>query len=172
MLCGWGIRTLSAKERRYNPLSYHNGSVWPHDNALIAAGCARYGAAQPAAQILTALFDVSHNLEGSRMPELFCGFPRQLHQTPVPYPVACKPQAWAAASVFLLLQATLNVTIDSWKRRVTMTRANLPPWLRQLEIRGLTVGDAWLDLSITRGRASAAVEVLEKQGEVEVIVRK
>lgn len=172
MLCGWGVRTLSAKARRYNPISYHNGSIWPHDNALIAAGCARYGAAQHAAQILTVLFDASHSFEEHRMPELFCGFPRQLHHTPVPYPVACKPQAWAAASVFLLLQATLNVTVDAWEHCVTMTRANLPPWLRRLEIRGLTVGDAQLDLSITQGRRSAAVEVLEKQGAVEVVVRK
>ena len=172
MLCGWGVRTLSAKERRYNPMSYHNGSVWPHDNALIAAGCARYCVAQSAAQILTALFDASHTLEGYRLPELFCGFPRQLHQTPVPYPVACKPQAWAAASVFLLLQATLNLTIDAWEHAVTITRANLPTWLNRLEIRGLAVGDAAIDLSITRGRRSAAVEVLEKRGEVEVIVRK
>jgi len=172
MLCGWGVRTLSAKERHYNPMSYHNGSVWPHDNALIAAGCARYGAASHAAQILTVLFDASHTLEGYRMPELFCGFPRQMHHTPVPYPVACKPQAWAAASVFLLLQATLNMTVNAWEHCVTMTRADLPPWLRQLEIRGLTVGDARVDLSISRGRRSATVEVLEKHGEVEVIVRK
>jgi glycogen debranching enzyme len=172
MWCGWGIRTLSARARRYNPMSYHNGSVWPHDNALIAAGCARYGASHYAAQILTALFDASQTLEGYRMPELFCGFPRQLHQNPVPYPVACKPQAWAAASVFLLLQAILNVTIDAWDHRVTVNRANLPPWLQRVEIRGLSVGAARLDLSISRGRHSAAVEVLEKHGDVEVIVRK
>jgi glycogen debranching enzyme len=172
MWCGWGIRTLSARVRRYNPMSYHNGSVWPHDNALIAAGCARYGTAHYAAQILTALFDASQTLEGYRMPELFCGFPRQLHQHPVPYPVACKPQAWAAASVFLLLQAMLNVTIDAWDRRVTVNRAHLPPWLQRVEIRGLSVGAARLDLSVSRGRYSAAVEVLEKHGDVEVIVRK
>jgi glycogen debranching enzyme len=170
--CGWGVRTLSMQARRYNPMSYHNGSVWPHDNALVAAGCARYGAAHHAAQILTALFDASQTLDGYRMPELFCGFPRQLHQHPVPYPVACKPQAWAAASVFLMLQATLNLTIDAWESRVTVNRACLPPWLKRIEMRGLSVGAARLDLSISRGRRSAAVEVLEKHGDVEVIVRK
>jgi glycogen debranching enzyme len=172
MWCGWGVRTLSTQARRYNPMSYHNGSVWPHDNALIAAGCARYGAAHHAAQILTALYDASQTLDGYRMPELFCGFPRQLHQHPVPYPVACKPQAWAAASMFLLLQAILNVTIDAWDHCVTVNRAHLPPWLNRLEVRGLSIGPARLDLSISRGRRSAAVEVLEKQGDVEVIVRK
>jgi glycogen debranching enzyme len=117
MFCGWGIRTLSSQARRYNPMSYHNGSVWPHDNALIAAGFARYGAASQAANVLTALFDASRTLEGRRMPELFCGFARHLHPSPVPYPVACKPQAWAAASVFLLLQAMLGLNVDAWDRR-------------------------------------------------------
>ncbi len=172
MFCGWGIRTLSSQARRYNPMSYHNGSVWPHDNALIAAGFARYGAVAQAANVLTALFDASRTLEGRRMPELFCGFARHLHPSPVPYPVACKPQAWAAASVFLLLQAMLGLSVDAWDRRVTFDRAMTPPWLNRLEIRGLTICDARLDLSISRGRRSAAVEVLEKHGEVEVVVRK
>jgi glycogen debranching enzyme len=170
--CGWGIRTLASTARRYNPMSYHNGSVWPHDNALIAAGFARCGDGQRAAQVLSALFDVSREIEDYRMPELFCGFDRALSDRPVSYPVACRPQAWAAASVFLLLQAVLGLSIDAWKQRVTFTRPCLPAWLDALEIRGLRIGDARLDLRVMRGRRSAALEVIGKDGAVDVLVRK
>jgi glycogen debranching enzyme len=169
--CGWGVRTLSARERRYNPMSYHNGSVWPHDNAVIAAGFARYGFTGRAAELLTALFDASQELEDRRLPELFCGFDRSERQQPVPYPVACRPQAWAAASAFLLLQAALGLSIDAWKRRVTFTQTMLPSWLDHLEIRGLRVREARLDLRMTRGRRGAAVEILGKEGDVDVVVR-
>lgn len=172
MFCGWGLRTLSANERRYNPMSYHNGSVWPHDNALSAMGFARYGAGERAALLLTALFDASLTIEDRRLPELFCGFPRRLQHSPVPYPVACKPQAWAAGSVFLMLQAALGLSIDGWERRVTFHRAALPRWLERLDIRGLRVRDARVDLSIARGHWGAAVEVIDKEGDVEVVVRK
>lgn len=172
MFCGWGIRTLSSQARRYNPMSYHNGSVWPHDNALIAAGFARYGANEQAARLLTALFDATLRISDRRLPELFCGFPRSLHQSPVPYPVACKPQAWAAGSVFLLLQATLGLRIDAWEQRVTFDRTALPPWLTRLDIRGLQVGGGQVDVSVIRDRWGAAVEVLDKRGEVEIVVRK
>lgn len=172
MFCGWGLRTLSASERRYNPMSYHNGSVWPHDNALAAAGFARYGASDRAATLLTALFDATLATEDRRLPELFCGFPRHVQHKPVPYPVACKPQAWAAGSVFLMLQATLGLSVDAWERRVTFQHSALPQWLEHLEIRGLRLRDAQVDLSITRGRSGAAVEVMDKEGEVEVAVRK
>jgi glycogen debranching enzyme len=170
--CGWGIRTLSAEARRYNPMSYHNGSVWPHDNALIAAGFARYGFGARAADLLSAFFDASLGLEDRRLPELFCGFARAQRDQPVPYPVACRPQAWAAGSVFLLLQAVLGLSVDAWKRRVTLTRPTLPTWLPHLEIRELRLRDARVDLRIVRGRQSAAIEVVEKHGEIDVIVRK
>ena len=170
--CGWGIRTLSADARRYNPMSYHNGSVWPHDNALIAAGFARHGFGGRAAELLSGMFDASQGLDDRRLPELFCGFARAGRQQPVPYPVACRPQAWAAGSVFLLLQAVLGLTIDAWKRRVTFSRTSLPAWLDHLEIRELWVGDASLDVRIERGRASAALEVVGRHGDLEVIVRK
>jgi glycogen debranching enzyme len=172
VFCGWGIRTLSAQAPRYNPMSYHNGSVWPHDNALIAAGFARYGASDRAGQLLTGLFDAALAISDRRLPELFCGFSRQLHQHPVPYPVACKPQAWAAGSVFMILQAMLGLSIDAWGRRVTFDQAVLPPWINRLDIRGLRVCDARIDFSITQGRWGAAVEVIDRQGAVEVIVRK
>lgn len=171
MFCGWGIRTLSARARRYNPMSYHNGSVWPHDNAMIAAGFARYGASAQVQRLFTALFEASLGIENRRLPELFCGFARHQHPSPVPYPVACKPQAWAAGSVFLLLQAALGLRIDAWERRVTFERATLPPWLNRLTLHGLQVCDARVDLCITRGQWHAAVEVLNREGEVEVVVR-
>jgi glycogen debranching enzyme len=153
-------------------MSYHNGSVWPHDNALIAAGFARYGANGQASDLLTALFDANLALADQRFPELFCGFSRDRHQRPVPYPVACKPQAWAAGSVFLFLQATLGLSIDAWENQVSFSGAVLPPWLNRLDIRGLRVGDGHVDLSVTRGRWGAAVEVVDKHGEIEVIVRR
>jgi glycogen debranching enzyme len=172
MFCGWGIRTLSAQARRYNPMSYHNGSVWPHDNAIIAAGFSRYNMNAQAERILSALFNASTYGADHRLPELFCGFPQQTQQGPVPYPVACKPQAWAAGSLFLLLQAVLGLHIDAWTRRVTIGQAVLPGWLNELSIHGLWVRNARVDLRIVRGRASAAVEVLEKQGDVEIVVHK
>jgi glycogen debranching enzyme len=152
-------------------MSYHNGSVWPHDNALLAAGFARYGYTSSAAELLTSLFEASRSLEDRRLPELFCGFARSERQQPVPYPVACRPQAWAAGSAFLLLQSTLGLSVDAWKRRVTLTQAVMPRRLEHLEIRGLRVRDARLDLRMTRGRGGAAVEILGKQGDVDVVVR-
>jgi glycogen debranching enzyme len=172
IFCGWGVRTLSDRAKRYNPMSYHNGSVWPHDNALIAAGFSRYGGGAQAQRIFSALFEVSRATEERRLPELFCGFTREEEQRPVPYPVSCKPQAWAAGSVFLLLQATLGMRIDGWKRRATFSRATLPPWLNRVDIRDLQVGDAMVDLRITRGQWSASVEIITRQGDVEVVVYK
>lgn len=170
--CGWGLRTLSARERRYNPMSYHNGSVWPHDTAIAAAGFARYGAAESCAALFTGLFDASLAVEDHRLPELFCGFTRQAQHRPVPYPVACKPQAWAAASVFLLLQAVLGMSVDAWESRVLFQNAHLPPWLERIDIRGLRVREARADLTITRGRRGIAVEVIDKEGDVTVVVQK
>jgi glycogen debranching enzyme len=169
---GWGLRTLSERAVRFNPMSYHNGSVWPHDNALVAAGFARYGATARAAQVLSALFDASAAVEDRRLPELFCGFARAGQRQPVPYPVACKPQAWAAGSILLLLQAALGLTINAWERRLTMSRAVLPSWLDRIEIRGLRIGDARVDLRVNRGRVGAAVEVMAREGDLDIVVRK
>jgi glycogen debranching enzyme len=169
---GWGLRTLSERAARFNPMSYHNGSVWPHDNALVAAGFARYGATGRAAQVLSALFDTSGAVEDRRLPELFCGFPRAGQRQPVPYPVACRPQAWAAGSVLLLLQAALGLRIEAWERRLTLRRAVLPAWLERLDIRDLCVGEARVDLRVHRGRFGAAVEVMAREGDVDIVVRK
>src|SRR5262249_10137684 len=115
---GWGIRTLPSTEARYNPISYHNGSVWPHDNALIAFGLARYGFKECALRVLDALFDASLFMDACRMPELYCGFRRRRGEGPTLYPVACNPQAWASGAVFLLLQASTGLRIDAANRRI------------------------------------------------------
>jgi glycogen debranching enzyme len=166
---GWGIRTLASGEARYNPLSYHNGSIWPHDNALIASGLARYGFRNLAGKILMALMDVSSLLELHRLPELFCGLERRAGEGPTLYPVACSPQAWAAAAPFLLIQACLGLNVEGSKNRVVFNRPSLPEGIPQLSIRGLRVGEASVDLLFERQIDSVRVQVLEKQGEIEVI---
>jgi glycogen debranching enzyme len=166
---GWGIRTLAAGESRYNPLSYHNGSVWPHDNALIAGGLARYGFRNLAGKIMLALLDVSSVMELHRLPELFCGLERRTGEGPTLYPVACSPQAWAAAAPFLLIQACLGLRIEGARNRVVFERPCLPEGIPQLSIRGLRVGNTSVDLFFERQAENVRVQVLEKQGEVDVI---
>ena len=166
---GWGIRTLASSEVRYNPLSYHNGSIWPHDNALIASGLGRYGFKKLAGRVMLALLDVSSVMELHRLPELFCGLERRVGEGPTLYPVACSPQAWAAAAPFLLIQACLGLKIDGVRNRVVFERPNLPEGLPQLSIRGLRVGAASVDLFFERQAENVRVQVLEKQGEVDVV---
>jgi len=166
---GWGIRTVATEEARYNPLSYHNGSVWPHDNALIATGLARYGFKNHAGKILLALMDVSSVIELHRLPELFCGLDRREGEGPTLYPVACSPQAWAAAAPFLLIQACLGLTVHGMHNRVVFNRPVLPEGIPQLSIRSLKVGDASVDLLFERQVDTVRVQVLEKQGEIEVV---
>jgi len=173
MFSGWGVRTLSAKERRYNPMSYHNGSVWPHDSAIAAMGLARYENGGAATRILGGLFDASASLASGSLPELFCGFAREQGLGPVPYPVACYPQAWSAASVFLILQATLGLRVLGFDRRLIMDSPVIAPWLDWLRIEKLKVGEAAVSLAVRRAPTGAAMtEVLEKRGSVSVEVRK
>ncbi len=166
---GWGIRTLASGEGRYNPLSYHNGSVWPHDNALIASGLTRYGFKNLAGKILLALLDVSSMMELNRLPELFCGLERRPGEGPTLYPVACSPQAWAAAAPFLLIQSCLGLTVRGDQNRVVLERPCLPEGIPHLSIRGLRVGDASVDLLFERQAETVRMQVLDKQGEVDVI---
>ncbi|HEX7894929.1 MAG TPA: amylo-alpha-1,6-glucosidase, partial [Terriglobales bacterium] len=166
---GWGVRTVASGEARYNPLSYHNGSVWPHDNALIAAGLARYGFKTLAGKILLALMDVSNTLELHRLPELFCGLERRHGEGPTLYPVACAPQAWASAAPFLLIQSCLGLSVQGAQNRVVFTRPVLPEGIPHLSIRGLRVGQASVDLLFERQVDNVRVQVLEKQGDVEVV---
>lgn len=165
---GWGVRTLASSEARFNPMAYHNGSVWPHDNALIAAGLARYGLKDDANRIFSGLFQASLFVE-YRLPELFCGFEKQDGGGPVPYPVACAPQAWSAAAVFSLLSAVLGLKIDGAASRLSFVRPILPDFLDEIEINNLKVGAGTVDLLIHRRAQSATIEILGRSGDVEVI---
>jgi glycogen debranching enzyme len=169
---GWGVRTLSAAERRYNPMSYHNGSIWPHDNALVAAGLARYGMCREAARILTALHDAATQLEFHRMPELFCGFKRRPGDGPTLYPVACAPQAWSAGAVFLLLQACLGLRIDAGARRLELRDPTLPEFLEMVTLENLAVGEGSVDLVLRRHGDDVAVHVARRRGDVAVVAVK
>jgi glycogen debranching enzyme len=170
LFSGWGVRTLAAGERRYNPMSYHNGSVWPHDNALIAQGLARYGLQRDALALLDAAFDASRSVDLHRMPELVCGFARRLDDGPVAYPLACTPQAWAAGAVFLMLQAVLGLTISATRREVRLVRPALPRSLGELRIRDLCVGDARVDLDLTRRDEHVVVNATTRSGRIRVLV--
>ncbi|HEX7054963.1 MAG TPA: amylo-alpha-1,6-glucosidase [Burkholderiales bacterium] len=167
---GWGIRTLSARERRFNPASYHNGSVWPHDNAIIGLGLARYGHTREALALTTALFDAASHMHLRRLPELFCGFERKRGRAPTLYPVACAPQAWAAVAPFALLQACLGLAIDCAGSRLVMRRPRLPQFLDWLSIKRLRVGDARVDLMVRRHDSSVAVNLVSREGNAEVEV--
>jgi glycogen debranching enzyme len=172
MFTGWGIRTLSARERLYNPMSYHNGSVWPHDTVLAAVGMARYRLVEPFTLAATALFEAVHHFEAARLPELFCGFNRVAGYGPTRYPVACSPQAWAAGVVFHLLRGMLGFEADATENRLTLHSPFLPPWLSWLEIHGLRVAKSRLDIRLTHGREGAAVELLTRAGDAEIVVRR
>jgi glycogen debranching enzyme len=167
---GWGLRTLSSREKRFNPTSYHNGSVWPHDNALIGLGLARYGFGTQALALTTAVFEAAAHMHLRRLPELFCGFERKRDKAPTLYPVACAPQAWAAAAPVALLQACLGVDIDAANNKVALRRPRLPPFLDWLTIRRLQVADGHLDLHLRRDDSSVSVSLLSRTGNAEVEV--
>ncbi|MGO8747787.1 MAG: glycogen debranching N-terminal domain-containing protein [Thermoguttaceae bacterium] len=169
---GWGVRTVAASESRYNPMSYHLGSVWPHDNALIAYGLARYGLTEKALHIGKGLFAAGMYFELQRMPELFCGFSQDAGEGPVLYPVACAPQAWSAASVFLLLQACLGLEISAPQKRISFIRPQLPSSLGELRIHNLELAGAAVDLLLLRHTDDVGVNVLRREGDVQIVVMK
>ena len=167
---GWGVRTVGASESRYNPMSYHNGSVWPHDNALIGLGFSLYGMQERACEILDGLFEASRYVELQRLPELFCGFHKRPESSgPTLYPVACSPQAWAAGSVFLLLQACLGLEAHDRQRQVYLANPRLPVSLDELRIQNFRLGDAVADFLIRRHGSEVAVHVLRKSGDIDII---
>jgi glycogen debranching enzyme len=166
---GWGIRTIAAGEARYNPMSYHNGSVWPHDNALIAYGLRGAKNKALAGKILTGLLDASIFLESHRLPELFCGFAKLDGMAPTLYPVACAPQAWAAGAVFLVLQACLGMEILAVDRLVRFIHPMLPESVPNVRIRGLAVGSAIVDLELTRANETVGVSISRQIGELQII---
>ncbi|MGZ5847391.1 MAG: amylo-alpha-1,6-glucosidase, partial [Ramlibacter sp.] len=168
---GWGIRTVAQGQARYNPMSYHNGSIWPHDNALIAAGMARYGHTLAALRVFSGLFDASVHFSQHRLPELFCGFARRESEGPTLYPVACSPQAWAAAGVFALLQACLGLQLDAQRGEIALHAPRLPEFIDSMEIRRLGVGPHTADLRLQRYGKHVGVDVARKQGDLDVRVR-
>ena len=172
MFTGWGVRTLARGERLYNPMSYHNGSVWPHDTAIAAVGMRRYGLVAPAMTLATGLFEAVLQFENMRMPELFCGFPRVDGYGPTNYPVACSPQAWAAGVVFMLISAMLGLSPDAADNQLTLNRPHLPAWLSWLELRGLQLRSSRLTLRASQGQDGAAVEMLSRTGDAELVVRR
>jgi glycogen debranching enzyme len=170
LFSGWGIRTIGSGERRYNPMSYHNGSVWPHDNALIGLGLSMFGFQEAVASILNGLYEASLQVDLHRLPELFCGFHKRSDSSgPTLYPVACAPQAWAAGAPYLLLQASLGLTVKALERQVCFANPVLPANLDEVRIHGLKVASGECDVAVHRHTGGVDVDVLRKQGEIEVI---
>jgi glycogen debranching enzyme len=170
LFSGWGVRTLAAGQPGYNPVGYHTGSIWPHDNALIAAGLKASGAADGANLIAGRLIEAAQWFPDLRLPELFCGFARDEVGAPVAYPVACSPQAWAAAAPFYLLRTMLGLRADATARRLELLRPTLPEWLTKLTITGLPVGDDSVDLLVHRWRGRTSAELLGRRGSIDVVI--
>jgi len=168
---GWGIRTLGQSEPHYNPMAYHNGSVWPHDNGLIALGLARYGCTRATVQIFNAMFDAASYMDLRRLPELFCGFLRRQHNAPTQYPVACSPQAWASASIFALLQATLGLKLSDGSGEISFYRPALPDFLDRLHLRHLRLNSGSADVLLQRHGPDVTVTQTRSDGNVSVVVR-
>ncbi|HKT77140.1 MAG TPA: amylo-alpha-1,6-glucosidase [Sphingobium sp.] len=166
---GWGVRTIASTEARYNPMSYHNGSIWPHDNALIAAGFSRYGYRREAAQIFEGLFAAATYVDLMRLPELFCGFPRRRAQGPTFYPVACSPQAWSAAAPLSLIQASLGLGFDVAGAEISLREPTLPRFLDELRLYGLRVGEATVDIAFDRMDDKVVVKPLGRTGDARVV---
>jgi len=170
LFSGWGVRTVGRTEKRYNPMSYHNGSIWPHDNAMIAMGLARYGFKDKALQILTGLFDASILMDLNRLPELFCGFKKIEDQSPTLYPVACSPQAWASSTVFGILQACLGLSFNVAESQIAFKFPVLPDYLRRLQITNLRLGDAEIDIAFRRHPNDVGINVIRKTGEIDILI--
>ena len=168
MFSGWGIRTVSSVETRYNPMSYHNGSVWPHDNGLIVAGFSRYRLDDLIAPPFAGLFEASATMDGHRLPELFCGFHRRAGEGPTLYPVACSPQAWASGVVFGLVQSAVRLSVDADAHRLCVDRAILPPFLTWLRLRNLRLPFGSVDLMFEQHPLNVSVTVLRREGDFEV----
>lgn len=168
--CGWGIRTLSKATLAYNPMSYHNGSVWPHDNSIIAEGMRKLGRPKDAHRIMADLLEVAQYEEDFRLPELFCGFERDGAYRPIEYPVSCSPQAWAAGSILQLLNTCLNFKADATNGILRIVEPNLPEWLRGVSINGLRVGASVLDLRFTAHDGISSCQVLHKSGKIRVTI--
>ena len=167
---GWGIRTIAEGQPRYNPMSYHNGSVWPHDNALIALGFARYGLKTPALRALAGMFGAAQGFELQRLPELFCGFGRRADIGPTAYPLACAPQAWSAAAVFALLAAVLGISFTPERQQIRFFEPVLPAGIDEMHLTNLRIGAALVDLDLWRDHDEVAIDVVRRDGPVEIVM--
>jgi len=167
---GWGIRTIALGEARYNPMSYHNGSIWPHDNALIALGLSRYGLKHSVEHVFKGLFDAATYMDLRRLPELFCGFRREKHRGPTLYPVACAPQAWASATPFTLIEASLGLEFDAERSEIRLRNPRLPAFLNEVILRELQLGTSTVDLRIHRHGDDVSMEVLRRRGQIQVSI--
>jgi glycogen debranching enzyme len=167
---GWGIRTVARGEARYNPMSYHDGSIWPHDNALIALGLARYDLKHPVERVFKALFDAATYMDLRRLPELFCGFQREKQRGPTLYPVACAPQAWASATPFTLLEAALGLEFDAQRGEIRLRNPRLPAFLNEVILRELQLGLSSVDLRVRRHGDDVSLEVLRRRGQIQVSI--
>jgi glycogen debranching enzyme len=150
MFSGWGIRTLSTNELRYNPMSYHNGSVWPHDVAMIASGFSRYGFRTEAMRLTESLFNASIYLDLQRLPELFCGFPKRKGEGPTLYPVACSPQAWSVGAVYMLLESCLHMEILAVEKKIIFRKPIFPEFIDRISINGLNLGPDYLNIVLQK----------------------
>ncbi len=168
---GWGVRTVAEEEARYNPMSYHNGSVWPHDNAILTGGLKAYGMREAAARVAASVLDAAQTFDDRRVPELYCGFARTPRHDPTPYPVACRPQAWSAATLFSLVQTLLGLSVDGLGERAVFVSPSLPPWIEWIEVTHLAVGSKRADVRLQRTRRGGAV-VTRTGGEAKVVVQK
>ena len=167
-LSGWGIRTVAREEKRYNPMSYHNGSVWPHDNAMIAAGFARYGQKLAVERVFKGLIEAASYMELRRLPELYCGFQRGRERGPTLYPVACTPQAWAAGTPLMLLQASLGLEFNPDRNEIQLHKPQLPPFLDQVALRNLRLGGSVIDLLLRRHGDDVSLQVSRNEGQIKV----
>jgi glycogen debranching enzyme len=171
MFSGWGVRTFASGQPGYNPIGYHTGTVWPHDTSLIAAGFRRYGFDDASNRLVGQMMEAAQGFPDYRLPELFCGFDRTDAHTPVPYPVACSPQAWAAGSSFLFLETMLGLRAHADRHELELLHPHLPDWLGKVTLTDLRVGDASVDLLFHRWRGTTSAEVLRKVGDVAVTIR-
>ena len=165
---GWGIRTIASSEARYNPTSYHNGSIWPHDSALIAWGLSQTEQKDLPCKVLTGLFDASIFLESHRLPELFCGFSRRPGKGPTLYPVACAPQAWAAGAVYMVLQSCLGLSVHAAESRICLSYPRLPESIKAVRIQNLCVGGKSIDFEVVRNAQGVSVDILRRTGNLPV----
>ena len=169
---GWGIRTLGANEIRYNPMSYHNGSIWPHDNALIAFGLSKYGFQKEALQIMQSLFEASLFIDLQRLPELFCGFDRRRNEGPTAYPVACSPQAWSVGAVFLLFQSCIRIHIDALRKTVVFDKLILPEYIDYASVKNLKLNNSFCEFEMRRYKDDVGLNVMHKPKDWEIIIKK